>query len=129
MADKYQKIGKPFSKEINGNNYCEVSVSHRKAGYNCFNGKYEEAGVEVCVNPVKQQVSGGIVYTSFMVFQNDGFRVLVEPMKRFSQKKFDTIVEQTKSILDDITRLVEEGQTAVAAQFIMQNVGLTKKVA
>lgn len=127
MANKYATFGKEFTKNLGEYNYCEVSVKHRKAGFNYFNGNYEEAGVEVCVTPVTRKVENGIVSTSFMVFQSPGFRVLVDPMTRFNQKKFDAIVEQTKAILDKVTHFMEEGLTAVAAQFIMQNVGSAKK--
>ena len=126
MAIKYRKFGKAFTNEVNGSNYCEISISHRKGGINAWNGQNEIGGIEVCINPVKRKEERGMIVTSYTMFENGAFRVLVAAMERFSQKKFDSIVEQVTAKLDEIVKFVEDGNREDAVRYIRSNIGLNK---
>lgn len=110
-----------MKKEVNGNNVVEISVSYRKAGRNMFNGNLERGGIEVCVNPMKRSVDErGIVSTSFLLFANNGFRVLVEELSRFNQKKLDKANEVLEPIKGQIAEFMENEDTQGAANLIFE---------
>ena len=110
-----------MSKEVNGNNVVEIAISYRKAGRNMWNGNTERGGIEVCVNPMKRSVDErGIVSTSYMLFANNGFRVLVEELSRFSQKKLDRAVSIIEPIKGQIAEFMEREDKQGAANLIFE---------
>lgn len=109
-----------MSKVVNGNNSVEISVSYRKGGINMWNGNMERQGIEVYVNPVKRETRNGIVSTSFMMFSGSGFRVLVQELPRFNQKKLDKAVETLEPIKGQIVEFMEKEDKQGAANLIME---------
>lgn len=110
-----------MSKVVNGNNSVEIAVSYRKGGINMWNGNMERQGIEVCVNPVNHSVDErGIVSTSFMVFAGHGFRVLVQELPRFNQKKLDKAVEILEPIKGQIAEFMEREDKQGAANLIIE---------
>lgn len=64
-----------------------ITASYRMGGHNCFTGKMMTRGYAYDFSPTEKSSYGGELYLAF-----SGGYVIVEPAKRFSQKKMDELV-------------------------------------
>jgi uncharacterized ubiquitin-like protein YukD len=69
--------------------HLKITLSYNLGGINYFTYKNEERGVYLGITPVTIENKGTHTMESFMVFS--GVKELVLDMKRFNQKKFDTL--------------------------------------
>ena len=85
-------------------NELKVSIDYQKGGTNYFNGRTENGGIYVYFTPVHRE---GYCCKSVMMGNRleSGFKYLVKPLKRKSQKQIDLVEMQIEPLVKDFANL------------------------
>lgn len=86
---KYQSINGNETKKL------KIEVYYNKGGMNYWNGKVNERGYYLSVQPVELSNSGGVTIESFIM--GSGVAKFLMPVKRQSEKAMQQAVELAKS--------------------------------
>ena len=90
-------------------NELRITVDYQKAGYNYFSGNFSEGGVFVYLTPVRR--GGCIVSYTMLGNQHEcGYKVLMKPLNRKSQKQINLIAEKVLPYSQQIADLYSEGK-------------------
>ena len=90
-----------------GLNELRINVDYQKAGYNYFSGNYSEGGVYVYLTPVTR--NNGIIGCVITGNQHQsGYKILLKPLNRKSQKQIDLIAAKVLPKAQQIADLYSE---------------------
>lgn len=94
--------------------HIDIAVYYSKGGINYFNYKTDARGFYASFNPVKREVTAYGTSTSFMMFNNDGMKFLLEPAIKFNAKKLATWVATVNAKANDVAALLNAGDRSGA---------------
>lgn len=85
----------------------KISVDYQKGGVSYFSGNYSESGVYVYITPVHR--SGGIISCTMLGQQHEcGYKILMKPLNRKSQKQIDLMAEKVVPYAQQIADLYSD---------------------
>lgn len=85
----------------------KISVDYQKGGYNYLSGNLEDGGIFVYFTPVHR--SGGIISRTLLGQQHEcGYKILMKPLNRKSQKQIDLMAEKVAPYAQQIADLYSD---------------------
>ena len=113
-ATFFAKLANPVKISNKSNlNELKVSIDYQKGGTNYFNGRTENGGIYVYFTPVYRE---GYCCKSVMMGGRieSGFKYLVKPLKRKSQKQIDLVEVQIEPLVNEFANIWGEPNYAKA---------------
>lgn len=104
-ATFFAKLANPVKISDKSNlNELKVSIDYQKGGTNYFNGRTENGGIYVYFTPVYRE---GYCCKSLMMGGRleSGFKYLVKPLKRKSQKQIDLAEDKIEPLVNDFAAI------------------------
>ena len=90
-------------------NELRITVDYQKAGYNYFSGNFSVGGVFVYLTPVRR--GNGFVSCTMLGKQHEsGYKVLMKPLNRKSQKQINLVAEKVLPYAQQIADLYSYGK-------------------
>lgn len=87
------------------NEYLKITTGFEEGGPNLFNGKRNSKGLYVYFNIVERKIENGWASESFMMFNDNAFKVLAQPLARRNTKKLDNLNNWVNNYQGDLFKL------------------------
>lgn len=130
MEREYLKPIPPMKTDVREDSVLDklsVEIGYEKGGWSCFTGDLNDRGIYVYVRPTRieeHEFNGKTFVTRKTVISGNkklnGFKVLIKPLTRKSEKQLDIIYNKVGKVIDEVVTAYVNEDYAKVAQLLMK---------